>query len=64
MSIGMPIAVTFTEIITALKKSQIIYSNRKDEFGYVYRTFYNMSSGIKNLINTVYKKEIAIKDAD
>jgi two-component system sensor histidine kinase YesM len=41
-----------------------IESKREDEFGYVYRTFNNMSSRIKNLINTVYKKEIAMKDAE
>ena len=41
-----------------------IESNRGDEFGYVYRTFNKMSLEIKNLINTVYKKQIATKDAE
>ena len=41
-----------------------IESKREDEFGYVFRTFNSMSSRIKMLINTVYKKEIAVKDAE
>ncbi len=41
-----------------------IESDRGDEFGYVYRTFNRMSQEIKNLINTVYKKQIATKDAE
>lgn len=41
-----------------------IESRREDEFGYVFRTFNTMSLNIKNLINTVYKKQIAMKDAE
>lgn len=42
----------------------VIESRRQDEFGYVFRTFNKMSQEIKNLINTVYKKQIAMKDAE
>jgi two-component system sensor histidine kinase YesM len=41
-----------------------IEKKRFDEFGYVYGTFNKMSLEIKNLINTVYKKQIATKDAE
>ena len=41
-----------------------IEKERYDEFGYVYSTFNKMSLEIKNLINTVYKKQIATKDAE
>jgi two-component system, sensor histidine kinase YesM len=41
-----------------------IEKKRSDEFGYVYSTFNKMSLEIKNLINTVYKKQIATKDAE
>lgn len=41
-----------------------IESSRSDEFGYVYGTFNKMSQNIKTLINTVYKKQIAMKDAE
>ena len=41
-----------------------IEKKRFDEFGYVYSTFNKMSLEIKNLINTVYKKQIATKDAE
>jgi two-component system, sensor histidine kinase YesM len=41
-----------------------IEKKRYDEFGYVYSTFNKMSLEIKNLINTVYKKQIATKDAE
>ena len=41
-----------------------IESDRGAEFGYVYRTFNKMSQEIKNLINTVYKNQIATKDAE
>jgi two-component system, sensor histidine kinase YesM len=42
----------------------IIESKRMDEFGYVFRTFNKMSQEIKYLIDTVYKKQIAMKDAE
>lgn len=42
----------------------IIESKRMDEFGYVFGTFNKMSLKIKNLIDTVYKKQIAMKDAE
>lgn len=41
-----------------------IEKERKDEFGYVFNTFNKMSQNIKVLIDTVYKKQIAIKDAE
>lgn len=41
-----------------------IESHRNDEFGFVYRTFNRMSQEIKNLINTVYRNQIATKDAE
>lgn len=41
-----------------------IESKREDEFGYMNRTFNRMSLEIKNLINTVYKKQIATKVAE
>lgn len=41
-----------------------IENKRSDEFGFVYGTFNKMSLEIKNLINTVYKKQIATKDAE
>lgn len=41
-----------------------IENNRGDEFGYMNKTFNRMSLEIKNLINTVYKKQIATKDAE
>jgi two-component system, sensor histidine kinase YesM len=41
-----------------------IVSNREDEFGYVFRTFNKMSLNIKSLIDTVYKKQLAMKDAE
>lgn len=36
---------------------------RQDELGYVFDSFNNMSIEISNLINSVYKKQIALKDA-
>lgn len=42
----------------------IIESKRMDEFGYVFGTFNKMSQQIKYLIDTVYKKQIAMKDAE
>ena len=41
-----------------------IENKREDEFGYMNKTFNRMSLEIKNLINTVYKKQIATKDAE
>lgn len=41
-----------------------IENKRADEFGYMNMTFNRMSLEIKNLINTVYKKQIATKDAE
>lgn len=41
-----------------------IENKRDDEFGYMNLTFNRMSLEIKNLINTVYKKQIATKDAE
>lgn len=41
-----------------------IENRREDEFGYMNKTFNRMSLEIKNLINTVYKKQIATKDAE
>ena len=41
-----------------------IENKREDEFGYMNKTFNRMSLQIKNLINTVYKKQIATKDAE
>jgi two-component system sensor histidine kinase YesM len=41
-----------------------IESKREDEFGYMNATFNRMSREIKNLINTVYKNQIATKDAE
>ncbi|MGE5614929.1 MAG: histidine kinase [Bacillota bacterium] len=41
-----------------------IDDKREDEFGYMNKTFNRMSIEIKNLINTVYKKQIATKDAE
>lgn len=37
---------------------------RMDEIGYLFRTFNKMSSEIENLINTVYKEQLAMKDAE
>lgn len=42
----------------------IIESNRKDEFGFVFRTFNKMSENIKNLIDTVYKEQIVMKQSE
>lgn len=42
----------------------IIESNRLDEFGFVFRTFNKMSENIKNLIDTVYKEQIAMKQSE
>ncbi len=39
-------------------------SKRRDELGFVFRTFNKMSEEIKNLINRVYKEELAMKDAE
>lgn len=41
-----------------------IENKREDEFGYMNKTFNRMSLEIKNLINTVYKKQIATKVAE
>jgi len=41
-----------------------IESDRRDEFGFVFRTFNKMSENIKSLINTVYKEQIAMKQAE
>lgn len=41
-----------------------IDNKREDEFGYMNMTFNRMSLEIKNLINTVYKNQIATKDAE
>lgn len=37
---------------------------RKDEFGFLYQSFNKMSAEIENLINTVYREELAMKDAE
>lgn len=42
----------------------IIKSNRKDEFGFVFRTFNKMSENIKNLIDTVYKEQLVMKQSE
>ncbi len=42
----------------------IIESNRRDEFGFVFRTFNKMSENIKNLIDTVYKEQIVMKQSE
>ncbi|MGH4124660.1 MAG: cache domain-containing sensor histidine kinase [Clostridium sp.] len=42
----------------------IIESNRKDEFGFVFRTFNKMSENIKNLIDTVYKEQLVMKQSE
>jgi len=42
----------------------IIESSRKDEFGFVFRTFNKMSENIKSLIDTVYKEQIAMKQSE
>ena len=42
----------------------IIESTRTDEFGFVFRTFNKMSENIKSLIDTVYKEQIAMKQAE
>ena len=41
-----------------------IENKREDEFGYMNMTFNRMSLQIKNLIDTVYKNQIATKDAE
>ena len=41
-----------------------VETNRNDELGYVFKTFNKMSLEINNLINSVYKKQIAVKDAE
>lgn len=41
-----------------------IENKRSDEFGFVNSTFNRMSLEIKNLIDTVYKKQIITKDAE
>ncbi len=41
-----------------------IDSSRSDELGYVFRTFNKMSEEISNLINRVFKVQIAVKDAE
>lgn len=41
-----------------------IENRREDEFGYMNMTFNRMSLEIKNLIDTVYKNQIATKDAE
>jgi two-component system sensor histidine kinase YesM len=41
-----------------------IESNRKDEFGYLYEAFNNMTGNISSLVNDVYVKELARKDAE
>ncbi|MGH4140715.1 cache domain-containing sensor histidine kinase [Clostridium sp.] len=42
----------------------IIESNRKDEFGFVFGTFNKMSENIKNLIDTVYKEQLVMKQSE
>ncbi len=37
---------------------------RNDELGYVFKTFNKMSQEINNLINKVYKEQLAMKDAE
>lgn len=39
-------------------------NRRTDELGFVFTTFNRMSEEIKNLINKVYKEELAMKDAE
>ena len=42
----------------------IIEGDRKDEFGFVFRTFNKMSENIKTLIDTVYKEQIVMKQSE
>lgn len=39
-------------------------ARRNDELGYVFKTFNKMSQEINNLINKVYREELAMKDAE
>ena len=41
-----------------------IDKKRSDEFGYLFRAFNKMTSSIKKLVNDVYVKELAKKDAE
>jgi len=42
----------------------VMKSNREDELGYLFSTFDRMSKRIQYLVNTVYKEEIALKNAE
>lgn len=42
----------------------VMSSDRRDELGYLFGTFNNMSKRIQYLVNIVYKEEIALKNAE
>jgi two-component system sensor histidine kinase YesM len=42
----------------------VMKSDRRDELGYLFSTFDKMSQRIQYLVNTVYKEEIALKNAE